>query len=216
MSLKIQVCWLTCTVWDAITNEVTENSLSSYPSAFNLSLLGHWSAEPSFHVCGLLIFPLLGNSKIFFYLFVWNCSESSVGKMVLVWPRKCSVLQWFLVQNYLQNVLKSMYWPWESSFFTCLWIKGDIVTLMVLALQWKEQAVCIILSFFLGYCGCSSCSVFQLLSKTGKNKNFLAAEENSNNNFIIYPAVPHRFCWILNWGSFIPFRSKKSPLILNK
>lgn len=64
--LKIQVCWLTCTVWDAIANEVTESSLS-YPSAFNLSLLWHWSAEPSFHVCGLLIFPLLVNSKTFMY-----------------------------------------------------------------------------------------------------------------------------------------------------
>lgn len=111
----------------------TESSLSSYPSVFNFSLLWYWSAEPSFHVCGLFIFPLLGNSKTFIYLFiicfVWNCSESSVGKMVLAWPRKCSVLQWFLLQNYWHNVPYSIYWPWESSFFTCMWINGDILTL---------------------------------------------------------------------------------------
>lgn len=62
----------------------TESSLSSYPSVFNFSLLWYWSAEPSFHVCGLFIFPLLGNSKTFIYL-LFALSETVVRAVLGRW-----------------------------------------------------------------------------------------------------------------------------------
>lgn len=177
--LKTQACWLTCIVWDAITNEVYRVVVCLL---IQVCLIFHFcSTEVLSHHFMYVVysFSLFRGIQrhLFIYLFicfVWNCSESNAGKIVLVWPRKCSGLQWFLSQNDLQNVLKSIYWPWESSFFTCMWIKGDILTLWYCwHCSGKSKAVCIILSFFLGCSGCSSCSVFQLLSKTGKNKNSL-------------------------------------------